>query len=261
MPRFGIADDQLMLRTTRKGHEVVKTNERAGTRAQHRYVRVSAYKAREVLDLIRGLPVDEALDVLRYTDRAVAQVISKVLQSAIANARENDQQDEAELFVSACYADEGPTLKRWRPRARGRATRIRKRTCHVTIIVGRMPRAMSQRVHDKRAARVAGAARPTGRAASESRRARVAQSRKQRQEVHDHDHDHEDDLDHEDAEVGADLEPVTEEPVTEVVEEPVTEEPVTEAEETESEATEGEAQPVDEDDTAPDDDAGEEEKS
>jgi large subunit ribosomal protein L22 len=202
----------------------VKTNERAGTRSQVRYVRVSAYKAREVLDLIRGLPVDDALDVLRYTDRAVSDVISKCLRSAVANARQNDQQDEADLFVSACYADEGPTLKRWRPRARGRATRIRKRTCHITVIVGRMPALMAERVRDKRQARIAGVARPTGRGASEARRARVARSRKQQAADHDHDHDH----DHEEEAVGglvSDGEP----PATEVEAEPMEDELVSDA--------------------------------
>src|SRR4030095_10084567 len=116
-----------------------KTNERPGTRAQVRYARVSAYKAREVLDLIRGLPVDRADEVLQFTERmAVVPMLRQGLASAAAKAEHNDELDASTLFVSACYADEGPTLKRWRPRARGRATRIRKRTCHITIIVSRM---------------------------------------------------------------------------------------------------------------------------
>ncbi len=115
-----------------------KTNERPGTRAQVRYVRVSAYKAREVLDLIRGLHVADADQVLAFTERDIARIIRKALASAVANAEANDSQDGETLKVVACYADEGPTLKRWRPRARGRATRIRKRTCHITVIVGRM---------------------------------------------------------------------------------------------------------------------------
>src|ERR1700729_2514452 len=116
-----------------------KTNEREGTRAVLRYARGSPYKAREVLNLIRNLPVGEAEDVLRFSERDVAIAIGKLLRSAVANAENNDQQDPEDLFVSACFADEGTTIKRWRPRARGRATRIRKRTCHVTIIVSRMP--------------------------------------------------------------------------------------------------------------------------
>ena len=115
-----------------------KTNERPGTRAKASHVRVSAYKAREVLNEIRNLPVADAADYLDLCERGVADVISKVLDSAVANAEHNDLQDADELFVSACYADEGPTLTRWRPRARGRATRIRKRTCHITVIVSRM---------------------------------------------------------------------------------------------------------------------------
>ena len=114
-----------------------KTNERPGTRARASYVRSSAYKAREVLDLIRGKSCADAHDILAFSERDVAQPIAKVLDSALANAEHNDGLDADELYVSACYADEGPTLKRWRPRARGRATRIRKRTCHITVIVSR----------------------------------------------------------------------------------------------------------------------------
>src|ERR671911_2611625 len=123
-----------------------KTNERPGTRAQMRFARFSATKARAVLDLIRGLPVNEAAEVLQFTERGPSVVIAKVLASAIANAEHNDELDGDTLHVSACYADEGPTLKRWRPRARGRATRIRKRTCHITIIVSPMPDEMAARV-------------------------------------------------------------------------------------------------------------------
>jgi large subunit ribosomal protein L22 len=167
-----------------------KTNERPGTRASVRYLRVSAYKAREVLDLIRGLHVDDADGILEFTDRAVATDVRKVLASAVANAEKNDEIDPNELFVSACYADEGPTLKRWRPRARGRATRIRKRTCHITIIVSRMgARELEQRRARTEAAVGRGGVR---RDAAEARRARVAKSRAARAErEHDHDHDHE----------------------------------------------------------------------
>jgi large subunit ribosomal protein L22 len=116
-----------------------KTNERPGTRAVHRYCGMSASKARQVLDLIRGEDVQRAAEVLNGVEREAAEIIGKVLASAVANAAHNDQQNPEELYVSACYADEGTTMKRWRPRARGRATRIRKRTCHITIIVSRMP--------------------------------------------------------------------------------------------------------------------------
>ena len=116
-----------------------KTNERPGTRAVHRYCGMSASKARQVLDLIRGQEVQRAAEILSGVEREAAEVIGKVLTSAVANAAHNDQQNPEDLYVSACYADEGATMKRWRPRARGRATRIRKRTCHITIIVSRLP--------------------------------------------------------------------------------------------------------------------------
>ena len=116
-----------------------KTNERPGTRAVHRYCGMSASKARQVLDLIRGEDVQRAAEILNGTEREAAEIIGKVLNSAVANAAHNDQQNPEELYVSACYADEGTTMKRWRPRARGRATRIRKRTSHITIIVSRLP--------------------------------------------------------------------------------------------------------------------------
>lgn len=112
-----------------------------GTRALARYVRVSPYKVREVLDLIRGQDIGRAREILRLTQRDAARVVAKVLNSAVANAEHNGSVPEDELYVSACFADEGPTLKRWRPRARGRATRIRKRTCHITVIVSRLPEA------------------------------------------------------------------------------------------------------------------------
>ena len=116
-----------------------KTNERPGTRAVHRYCGMSASKARQVLDLIRGEDVQRAAEILNGTEREAAEIIGKVLNSAVANAAHNDQQNPEELYVSACFADEGTTMKRWRPRARGRATRIRKRTSHITMIVSRLP--------------------------------------------------------------------------------------------------------------------------
>lgn len=129
-----------------------KTNERPGTRAQAKNVRMSATKARVVLDLIRGVPVDEARAVLAYTERAAAEVVGKCLESAVANAEHNDEIDPETLYVAACYADEGRTMYRWRPRARGRATRIRKRTCHVTVIVSPMPAEMLAAEQAKREA-------------------------------------------------------------------------------------------------------------
>ena len=118
-----------------------KTNERPGTRAVLRHSGLSASKVRQVLDLIRGQDVDRAAEILIGTEREAANVIGKVLASAVANAAHNDHQNPDELFVSACFADEGTTAKRWRPRARGRATRIRKRSSHITIIVSRLPAA------------------------------------------------------------------------------------------------------------------------
>lgn len=150
------------------------TNERPGTRAQLRFARTSAYKARAVLDLIRGLPVDRADELLEFGQRDVAKPIRKLLASAIANAVHNDEQDGDSLYISACYADEGPTLKRWRPRARGRAARIRRRTCHITIIVSPMTPEMVARAEAQSAA---GAGATRGRRQQEARRARVARSR------------------------------------------------------------------------------------
>jgi large subunit ribosomal protein L22 len=118
-----------------------KTNERPGTRAVLRHSGLSASKVRQVLDLIRGQDVDRAAEILIGTEREAANVIGKVLASAVANAAHNDFLNPDELYVSACYADEGTTAKRWRPRARGRATRIRKRSSHITIIVSRLPEA------------------------------------------------------------------------------------------------------------------------
>src|SRR6478735_3438200 len=166
----------------------VKTNERPGVRSQVRYVRSSAYKAREILDLIRGLPVARALEVLEMAERDIARTILKCLESAIANAEHNNAIPADELFVSACFADEGPTLKRWRPRARGRATRIRKRTCHITIIVSRLSEVEIRRRTERETAAQAstGGRRPTQSQAA-SRRARVATSRQQQRRA-DHDH-------------------------------------------------------------------------
>ena len=111
------------------------TDDRQTVRAQAKWVRMSPRKARLVLDHIRGRSVPEARTILAFTQRAAAIEIEKVLRSAVANAEANHGLDGDELLVQAAYADEGPTLKRWRPRARGRANRIRKRTCHVTLVL------------------------------------------------------------------------------------------------------------------------------
>jgi large subunit ribosomal protein L22 len=103
--------------------------------ARMRHVRQSPYKMRRVLDLVRGLPVEEAEVVLEHTQRRASGPILKCLRSAVANAEHNFALDRDELFVAEAYVDEGPTFKRFRPRARGRATRINKRTSHITIVV------------------------------------------------------------------------------------------------------------------------------
>ena len=107
-------------------------------KAQTRFIRQSPYKVRRVLDLVRGLPVEEAEHVLRLTNRAAATPIAKTLKSAVANAEHNHALDADELVVAEAFADEGPTLRRFKPRARGRATRIDKRTSHITIVVADM---------------------------------------------------------------------------------------------------------------------------
>ena len=102
-------------------------------KAKSKYVRQSPYKVRLVLNLIRGLEVNEALNILSFTKRKAAEEIKQVLESAIANAETNLGSNSSNLFISKAIADEGPTLKRFRPRARGRAGRINKRTSHLTI--------------------------------------------------------------------------------------------------------------------------------
>lgn len=104
-------------------------------KAVTRYVRVSPRKARIVLDQIRGKNVVKAQETLRFTNRAVAEIVEKTLNSAIANAGQKGVANTDDMVVKACFADEGPTLKRIRPRAKGSAARIRKRTSHITIIV------------------------------------------------------------------------------------------------------------------------------
>ena len=108
-------------------------------RASARFVRVSASKARRVIDLVRGKSVTEALDILRWAPQAASEPVAKVIASAAANAQNNDGLDPATLVVASVYADEGPTAKRIRPRAQGRAFRIRKRTSHITVIVESRP--------------------------------------------------------------------------------------------------------------------------
>jgi large subunit ribosomal protein L22 len=103
--------------------------------AQARHVRMTPMKTRRVVDLIRGMRADEALAILKFAPQAASEPVGKVLASAVANAENNKQLDPATLWVSQAYVDEGPTLKRFRPRAQGRAYRIRKRTSHITVVV------------------------------------------------------------------------------------------------------------------------------
>ena len=106
-----------------------------GAFAAARYVRISPMKARRVVDLVRGLPVGDADVLLQFAPQAAAETVLKVLRSAVANAESTEGLDVTDLLVSVGQVDEGPTMKRWRPRAQGRATRINKRTSHITLVV------------------------------------------------------------------------------------------------------------------------------
>ncbi len=153
------------------------TLERTSTKAQIKFLRMSASKARVVLNLVRGKKVGEAFQILEFSERLAAEPISKCLASAVANAEHNDDIAADELFVAECFADEGPTIKRFKPRARGRAGKINKQTCHVTIVVARFTQEeldafrASQELRD--------ATRPTAaKAKSTDRKRRVAKSKK-----------------------------------------------------------------------------------
>lgn len=181
---------------------MARAGERSGTKAVAKHVRSSAYKARVVLDLIRGLDVRRADEVLALTQRDIARDIRKVLRSAVANAVNNEGQDAEELFVVACFADEGTTLKRFRPRARGRATRIRKRTCHITVIVARMS--------DDRLEILRAKAEGASASAAAARRARVDASRRRAEAAQESSDQVEDDVVE-----GDSIEDVSDETVTE----------------------------------------------
>ncbi|NNN14376.1 MAG: 50S ribosomal protein L22 [Acidimicrobiaceae bacterium] len=126
--------------------------EQHGVRAVLRGYRMSASKVREVLDLVRGKHVAMALDILASSDREAARTVGKLLASAIANAANNHGRVPDELFVSVAYADEGATMKRFKPRARGSASKILKRTSHITIVVDRLPQAKIDSLRAKQAA-------------------------------------------------------------------------------------------------------------
>lgn len=104
-------------------------------RAVARFIRISPFKARQVVDLIRGKDVKEAFAILRYTNKKGAPLVAKVLKSAVANAEHNLDLDSDDLYVSEIYVDEGPSLKRVKPRAYGRADMMRRRTSHITVVV------------------------------------------------------------------------------------------------------------------------------
>jgi large subunit ribosomal protein L22 len=130
--------------------------------ATAKYIRMSPTKARQVVDLIRGRHVEDARRVLRFTSRAASAPVAKVLESAVANAEHNAALPADELVVARAWVDEGPTLRRFRPRALGRATRIRKRTCHIAVVVGRptQPLEETERPARRRPTRRAGADKP-----------------------------------------------------------------------------------------------------
>jgi len=131
------------------------------TKASAKYIRISPRKARLVVDLIRGRDVADAQQILDYSPKAAARVVGKILNSAIANAEHNNKLDPDELYVCRAYVDEGPTLKRFRPRAMGRATRINKRTSHITLVLDeREPRAEAKRKRFRRPVRKKAAAEP-----------------------------------------------------------------------------------------------------
>ena len=182
----------------------VKTNERPGTRAAgalRAHVRVQG--ARGARPHPRQGGAAGRRDPRSSVSATPPSSSASCLQSAMANAEHNDQIDPEELYVSACFADEGPTLKRWRPRARGRATRIRKRTCHITIIVSRLSRGAARAPPREREAQSTGRRRSWP-APLTGRRRRTPPARRQEpgarrgeaaEEADEHDHDHDDDDD------------------------------------------------------------------
>jgi large subunit ribosomal protein L22 len=141
-------------------------------RAEAKYIRSSARKARIVLEHVRGRTVPEARTVLRFSERAVAREIEKVLHSAVSNAEANHGLIGDELVVVAAFADEGPTIKRWRPRARGRASRINKRTCHITLRLAEAPEPNAPRRKRATAAKASTPASEGGSGTTSKRRTR-----------------------------------------------------------------------------------------
>jgi large subunit ribosomal protein L22 len=146
--------------------------------AKARFVRVSPSKARRVIDLVRGKSVADALDILRWAPQAASEPVAKVIASAAANAQNNNGLDPATLVVATVYADDGPTAKRIRPRAQGRAFRIRRRTSHITVVVESRPvrnerSAQSARARRAQASKAATAPAGTAAAKAPAKRAPV----------------------------------------------------------------------------------------
>lgn len=169
------------------------------TVARLRYHQASASKVRQVMHLIVGKNVSEAREILRFCERGAAEPVMKVLDSAVANAEHNDNMPEDELFVARAFADEGPTMKRGRPRARGRYGRLKKRSSHLTIVVARYSDDELEQRRRREAQTGAPARQSRSRRVSASRRRAEAEEHDRRQEAQDHDHeDHDHDHDHED---------------------------------------------------------------
>ena len=155
------------------------TTEYPSAVAKARFVRVSATKARRVIDLVRGKSVDEALHILRWAPQAASEPVAKVIASAAANAQNNEGLDPSTLVVATVYADEGPTAKRIRPRAQGRAFRIRKRTSHITVIVESRPsRTERQSASSSRARRAQGSKAAAAKKAPATKAAAEAPAKK-----------------------------------------------------------------------------------
>ena len=138
------------------------TTEYPSATAVAKYVGISASKARRVINLVRGKSVEEALDILRWAPQSASEPVSKVIASAAANAQNNSGLDPRSLVVATVYADEGPTAKRIRPRAQGRAFRIRKRTSHITVIVESRPPRDQRTVQSSRSRRAQGSKAAAG---------------------------------------------------------------------------------------------------
>jgi large subunit ribosomal protein L22 len=181
------------------------TLDTASARATVRYLGVSPYKIRQVLDLVRGLPVDDAIRVLQLCEKDAADSVLKLLDSAVANAEHNQQLPADELYLARIWCDEGPTRKSGQARARGRYFRVRKRTSHVTIILARYApdELEARRRREESSGR--------GAATAQRRRSERVRRSRQREQAADHDHDH----DHEHTEAEPVEEPVVEDAVVE----------------------------------------------